>query len=113
MMLSGELDATIIYYGDGQPGRPLEPESATAIRTSRSCIPIRMPRACGSTRRHGIYPINHGVVVRREIAEKHPWVMINLIKAFKQANAIADARAAGACGLLPGDRHAAEGGGRS
>ena len=30
----------------------------------------------------GIYPINHGMVIRREIAEKHPWAILNLLKAF-------------------------------
>ena len=90
MMLSGELDATIIYYG-------------TANRVDRSSADLRHhpdikplfpdPHAEGVRfyRKHGIYPINHGVVVRREIAEAHPWVLTNLIKAFKQASAIADA----------------------
>jgi len=31
------------------------------------------------------------MVVRREIAEKHPWVILNLMKAFDKTNAIADA----------------------
>ena len=43
-------------------------------------------------RKTSIYPINHGMVVRREIAEKHPWVVLNLLKAFDKAAAIADAQ---------------------
>ena len=43
-------------------------------------------------RKTGIYPINHGMVVRRELAEKHPWVILNLLKAFDKANAIADSQ---------------------
>ena len=39
----------------------------------------------------GIWPINHGMVIRREIVEQDPWVVINLVKAFDRANAIADA----------------------
>src|SRR5207248_8801095 len=42
-------------------------------------------------RKTGIYPINHGMVVRREIAERHPWVLLNLLKAFDKAIALADA----------------------
>ena len=38
----------------------------------------------------GIYPINHGMVIKREIAEKHPWVILNLYKAFVKANEIAE-----------------------
>jgi 4,5-dihydroxyphthalate decarboxylase len=30
------------------------------------------------------------MVIRRESAEKHPWVVLNLIKAFDRANDIAD-----------------------
>ena len=90
MMLSGELDATILYYG-------------VANRVDRSSENLRShpdiknlfpdPHAEGVRfyKKHNIYPINHGVVVRREIVEKHPWVPTNLIRAFKQATAIADA----------------------
>ena len=37
-----------------------------------------------------IFPINHGMVIRREIADKHPWAILNLLKAFEEANAIAN-----------------------
>ena len=38
----------------------------------------------------GLYPINHGVVVRRSILEQHPWVALNLYKAFVRANDVAN-----------------------
>jgi 4,5-dihydroxyphthalate decarboxylase len=38
----------------------------------------------------GIYPINHGMVIKRDIAEKHPWVVLNIFKAFQQANELAE-----------------------
>lgn len=38
----------------------------------------------------GIYPINHGMVIKREIAEKHPWVVLNIYKAFQKANELAE-----------------------
>jgi 4,5-dihydroxyphthalate decarboxylase len=43
-------------------------------------------------RKTSIYPINHGMVVRREIAEKHPWVILNLLKAFDKAAEVGDAQ---------------------
>ncbi len=40
----------------------------------------------------GLYPINHGSVIKREIVEKHPWAVLNLYKAFEQAAELADKR---------------------
>jgi 4,5-dihydroxyphthalate decarboxylase len=37
-----------------------------------------------------IYPINHGMVIKREIAEKNPWAVLNILKAFQEANDIAE-----------------------
>ena len=33
----------------------------------------------------GLYPINHTVVVRRSLAEQHPWLPLNLYAAFNKA----------------------------
>ena len=38
----------------------------------------------------GLYPINHGGVIKREIVEKHPWAVLNLFNAFQQAAELAD-----------------------
>ena len=38
----------------------------------------------------GLYPINHGMCIKREIVERHPWVVLNLMRAFEQAAALAD-----------------------
>jgi len=60
-------------------------------------------------RKTGIFPINHGMILRREIAEKHPWVVLNLYKAFERANELANRRRLQhvdyhvATGLVPGD----------
>ncbi len=57
----------------------------------------------------GIYPINHCMVIRREIAEKHPWTILNIFKAFQRANEIAEKQRMEAVGyhletgLLPPD----------
>ena len=57
----------------------------------------------------GIYPINHCMVIKREIAEKHPWTILNIFKAFQRANEIAEKQRMEAVGyhletgLLPPD----------
>jgi 4,5-dihydroxyphthalate decarboxylase len=33
----------------------------------------------------GIFPINHGMVVRRSLYEQHPWVALNIFNAFRLA----------------------------
>ena len=38
----------------------------------------------------GIYPINHGMIVKREIAEKHPWVVLSIFRAFVRASELAE-----------------------
>ncbi|MCC6888759.1 MAG: ABC transporter substrate-binding protein [Hyphomicrobiales bacterium] len=40
-------------------------------------------------RNTGIFPIMHVVGIRQEIVDKHPWVPINLYRAFDEAKAIA------------------------
>jgi 4,5-dihydroxyphthalate decarboxylase len=40
--------------------------------------------------RTGLYPINHGAVIKREVVERHPWVALNLFRAFQQAAELAD-----------------------
>lgn len=37
----------------------------------------------------GIYPINHTVVVRSELLERHPWIALNLYHAFLEAKDMA------------------------
>ena len=60
-------------------------------------------------RQTGIFPINHQAVIRRDVFEKEPWVVINLLKAFNKASEIAEAQRQEhveyhlATGLLSGD----------
>ena len=39
----------------------------------------------------GIYPINHGMAIKRAVFEQNPWVVLNILKAFIQANDITEA----------------------
>jgi len=57
----------------------------------------------------GLFPINHGFIVRRSLYERHPWIAINLYKAFLAAKEQVRARARELAdpylrlGLLPAD----------
>jgi 4,5-dihydroxyphthalate decarboxylase len=89
MMLSGELEAVIHYIVD-----PNLVDRSTADLWNHPAIRPLFPEPAAEGiryyRKTGIFPINHGMVIRREIAEKHPWVVLNLYKAFERANEIAD-----------------------
>ena len=89
MMLAGELQATLLYI--------VNPNLVDRSRADLWNHPeIRYlfpdPRAEGVRyyRKTGLYPINHCVAIKREIAEKHPWAILNLYKAFERASAIAN-----------------------
>ena len=88
MMLSGELDATLLYIVD-----PNLVDRSTADLWNHPDIKSLFPdpRAEGIRfyKKTGLYPINHGMVMKREVAEAHPFAILNVFKAFQQANAIA------------------------
>ena len=84
MMLSGELQAVIHYIVNPN----LVDRSTADLWHHPSIKPLFAdPLAEGVRyyRKTGIFPINHGMVIRREIAEKHPWIVLNLYKAFAEA----------------------------
>ncbi len=89
MMLSGELQATLLYLTD--------PNLVDRSREDlwhhpdiRPLFPDRHGEGVRYFRKTGIYPINHGQAIKREIAEQNPWVVESLFNAFKEANRIAE-----------------------
>lgn len=112
MLLAGELDATLLYLS--QPN--LVDRSHIDLSNHPGFRPL-FPDAAAEGHRYytktGLYPINHGMVMRRAVADKHPWAVLNLFKAFQQANAIANAERLEhieyyvAAGLVPKDVEAA------
>jgi 4,5-dihydroxyphthalate decarboxylase len=89
MMLSGELEAAIHYL---RHDNLVDRSKADLINHPgiKFLFPNPVAEGVRYFRKTGIYPINHGMVLRREIAERHPWAVLNLLKAFDKANAIAD-----------------------
>jgi 4,5-dihydroxyphthalate decarboxylase len=107
-MLSGEIDAVIHYIVN-----PNLVDRSTADLWNHPDIATLFadPVAEGVRyyRKTGILPINHGMVIKRDIVERHPWAVLNLLKAFERANEIAErermehAAYHVATGLIPGE----------
>ena len=103
MMLAGELDAVLHYLSD----RNLVDRSRADLATHpdfKYLFPDPIAEGVRFYKKTGLLPINHQTVVRRDIFEKEPWVVLNLIKAFNKANEIADARARRPCAGSSGRR---------
>ena len=91
MMLSGELDACMAYFG-GNPGL-IDRSDVDLVNHPdiRPLFPDPTAEGIRYYKKTGIYPINHGMVVKRAVFERDPWVVLNILKAFNDANDIADA----------------------
>ena len=91
MMANGELDATLLYLTD----RNLVDRSRIDLNEHPDVKYLFPDRRAEGIRYHnktGIYPINHGMVIKREVAEQHPWAILSVVNAFKEANAYANAQ---------------------
>jgi len=74
LLMNGEIDAAIGEIGVDAPEiQPLIPDAREA--------------AFGWYRRTGIYPINHGVVIRDSLLKDAPWIASELYQAFETAKA--------------------------
>jgi 4,5-dihydroxyphthalate decarboxylase len=80
MLLDGELQAVI--YPERLSGDEVRPLFADAPAAERAYA-----------RRTGLFPIMHLVAVRRELAERHPWLANELAAAFEEAKQAAYRRA--------------------
>ena len=89
MMLSGELDACMFYIRN----QNLVDRSSEDLHNNPAIKPLFPDSTAEGIRYYkktGIYPINHGMVVKRAVLEKNPWVALNVLKAFQEANDIAE-----------------------
>jgi 4,5-dihydroxyphthalate decarboxylase len=112
MLADGSLDATVIYLND----KNLVDRSRPDLAASAAIAPL-FPDPLAEGRRYfaktGIFPINHTVVIRRTLLERHPWIALNLYAAFAAVkDRLATARRADlqpwtATGLLGSDATAA------
>jgi 4,5-dihydroxyphthalate decarboxylase len=89
MMVSGELDAVLFYLTDAN----LIDRSRVDLASHpdiRMLFPDPLAEGVRYYRKTGLYPINHTMVIKRKLAEQNPWVMLNILKAFNDANEICD-----------------------
>jgi 4,5-dihydroxyphthalate decarboxylase len=94
MMLAGELDACMSY---NRRHHDLIDRSDADLEHHGDVRPLFADTAAEAERYHaktGIYPINHGMVVKRAVFERNPWAVLNILDAFNRANDIADAERA-------------------
>ena len=89
MLVSGELQACMSYNRHSD----VIDRSKEVLENHPDIKPLFADSAAECIRYYkktGIYPINHGMAVKREVYEKNPWLVINLLKAFSKANEIAE-----------------------
>jgi 4,5-dihydroxyphthalate decarboxylase len=79
MLADGELDA-VIHSNLIEPFLKGHPDVARLF-------PSHKAEEIAYYKKTGIFPIMHLVSIRREIVERHPWVPVNLFKAFDAAKA--------------------------
>jgi 4,5-dihydroxyphthalate decarboxylase len=85
MLVKGELDATLLYLTH----QNLVDRSRIDLSNDARFKPLfdRKAEAARYYAKTGIYQINHGMVIRRSIHERHPWAALNIFNAFKEARA--------------------------
>jgi 4,5-dihydroxyphthalate decarboxylase len=82
MLLRGELDGALHYLVD----KNLVDRSRVDVSAvTRHLFPDPAAEGRRFFAKTGLFPINHTVVVRRELLAKHPWVALNLYSAFVAA----------------------------
>lgn len=84
LLAAGELDATLLYLTE----RNLVDRSRLDLDRHPRVRPLFPDRRAEGIRYHratGLLPVNHCLAVRRELAERHPWVVLNLYDLFVAA----------------------------
>jgi 4,5-dihydroxyphthalate decarboxylase len=86
MLAEGELDA--VFHSDLiRPFVAKDPRVARLFRDHKA-------EEVAYYKRTGIFPIMHVLGIRQALADEHPWLAVNLFRAFNEAKAIAMKRMA-------------------
>ena len=90
MLLEGKLDGALRYLAGTD--NLVDRSSVDLYRHPDFKTLFPDPHAEGVKfyRKTGIYPINHCMVIKREIVDRHPWTVLNIFKAFVRANEMAE-----------------------
>ena len=93
MMINGSLDA-VVFYIKGAAGNLVD-RSRADLKSHpdiKSLFPDPHAEGVRYYNKTGIYPINHGMVIKRSVVEKHPEAAAEVLRAFQRANDIAEAQ---------------------
>ncbi len=82
MLATGKLDATLLYLSDPNL---VDRSRLNLSEIARPLFPDPLAEGLRYHLETGLYPINHTVVVRRSLLEKHPWIALNLYSSFLKA----------------------------
>ncbi|MBV9577467.1 MAG: ABC transporter substrate-binding protein, partial [Chloroflexi bacterium] len=84
MLQDGTLDATLLYLTDNNL---VDRSRITLEGNPKFRLLFPEPDAEGQRyfAKTAIFPINHGMVVRRSLYEQHPWIALNIFNAFRLA----------------------------
>lgn len=83
MMRRGELDAMIMYI----PYPTMLDRSSAPHDVAVPLFPDKLAETARMFAKWGFIPPNHCIVVRRELAEKYPWLPTNIYRAFRASQA--------------------------
>lgn len=86
MLAGGEIDAALHYIAHGN----LVDRSRLDLARIPEVRPLFADPAAEKRRyfrQTGVFPINHTLVIRRTLLERHPWLALNLFSAFEAAKA--------------------------
>lgn len=84
MLLKGELDGTLLYLNSPNL---VDRSTADISSVCRLLFSDRIAESARYYRKTGIYPINHAMVMKREVHERYPWAAVNIYHAFMAAKA--------------------------
>jgi 4,5-dihydroxyphthalate decarboxylase len=90
LLAGGELDAAVVYIADNNLVDRTR-KGAGSIGNVRTLFADPVAEGVRYYTETGILPVNHVVVARAELLEKHPWVALNLYSAFLEAKRAATA----------------------
>jgi 4,5-dihydroxyphthalate decarboxylase len=90
MLLSGELDATSLYFGNEVN---MVDRTSVDLREHPDIKPLfadTLAECARYYKKTGIYPINHAMIIRRSLVEKYPWAPMSIYQAMAEANEVAN-----------------------
>ena len=77
MLLAGEIDAAMSAH----PPEAFERGDTRIVRLFPNYRQVEE----AYLRKTGIFPIMHAIAIRRDVVDRHPWMAMNLFKAFEEA----------------------------